>query len=120
MRIAPYSDIAKRHQSPDRRSRALNFFSLGHKKPARTVFQGFWHGPSLGPLRQACLSTFIQMGHQYELYVYEPVRVPEGVLLRDASEIIPLSEVFYFDNPISGKPDIAPFSDLFKIGRAHV
>ncbi len=79
-----------------------------------TVFQGFWHGPPLGPLRSACLASFVALGHRYELYVYEPVQVPAGVVLRDANEIIPQGEVFYYDNEVIGKPDIGPFSDLFR------
>jgi hypothetical protein len=82
--------------------------------PAPTVLQGFWHGPPLGPLRQACLNSFVRMGHTFELYVYEPVRVPDGVLLKQAEDVIPFGEVFYYRNPRTGLPDLGPFSDLFR------
>jgi hypothetical protein len=54
------------------------------------------------------------MGHGFELYTYGPLAVPAGVTLRDASEVIPLAEVFYYDNPRTGSRDLGPFSDLFR------
>jgi hypothetical protein len=65
-------------------------------------------------MRSACLASFAAMGHAFELYVYEPVIVPNGITLRDANEIIPFREVFYFQNPVTGRPDLGPFSDLFR------
>src|SRR6476660_7068055 len=80
----------------------------------QTVFQGFWHGPPLGPLRQACLNSFVRMGHRFELYTYGPLPVPAGVVLKEAEKIIPLAEVFYYENPRTGSKDLGPFSDLFR------
>jgi len=90
------------------------FFRPTERNSKATLFQGFWHGPALGPLRQACLASFIAQGHRFDLYTYAPVAVPSGINLRNAAEIIPLSDVFYYDNPLSGKPDIGPYSDLFR------
>ena len=80
----------------------------------RAIFQGFWHGPPLGYLRRACLASFVGLGHEFQLYVYDRIDVPEGVILKDAAEIIPRAELFYFQNPDSAKPDLGPFSDLFR------
>ena len=80
----------------------------------KTIIQGFWHGPDIGQLRQACLTSFVECGHIFELYTYEHVDVPHGVVLRDANEIIPYKEIFYYFNPVTGKPDLGPFSDLFR------
>src|SRR5680860_790579 len=79
-----------------------------------TVFQGFWHGPPLGVLRSACLRSFTELGYRFHLYTYERVDVPAGVLLMDAKEIIPFEEMFYYRNPITGRDDLGPFSDLFR------
>lgn len=81
----------------------------------KQVFQGFWHGPPLGEVLQACLASFIQQGYSYDLYTYSPVDVPEGVVQRDAEEIIPYSDIIYFSDPRTGEQDIAPFSDLFRL-----
>ncbi|WP_162914125.1 glycosyltransferase family 2 protein [Taklimakanibacter lacteus] len=91
----------------------LNPTLLSHRRE-RTLFQGFWHGAPLGPLLRACLASFIKMGHRFDLYCYDKVAVPPGVRLRDANKIIPRSELFYWDNPMTGKSEISPFSDLFR------
>lgn len=77
-------------------------------------FQGFWHGPPLGPIQNACLSTFIERGHAFELFTYKGMEVPQGVSISDAAAIIPLDELFHFENSNTGKPDLGPFSDLFR------
>jgi hypothetical protein len=80
----------------------------------RTVFQGFWHGPALGVLHRACLRSFTELGHRFHLYTYEPVETPEGVESLDANEIIPFEAMFHYRNPITGRDDPGPFSDLFR------
>jgi hypothetical protein len=94
--------------------RLLRYLHHRLSKPRSAVFQGFWHGPPLGQLRSACLASFIERGHKFELYSYDDVSVPSGVVMKDASEIIPRSEMFYFINPKTGANDLGPFSDLFR------
>ena len=77
--------------------------------------QGFWSGPPLTPLHVACLRSFIEMGHQFELYSYDRLEVPEGVFLSDAASVVPADEVFLFHNSITGAGDIAPFADYFRL-----
>jgi hypothetical protein len=79
-----------------------------------TVFQGFWHGPPLGAVREACLRTFLDCGHRFELYTYDAVDVPEGITLMDAAAVLPRDELFHFENPYTGRPDLGPFSDVFR------
>lgn len=80
----------------------------------KLIFQSFWHGPKLSDMLQACLATFSRMDYCFDLYVYAQVDVPDGVTLRDAEEILPLSEIFYFTDSTTGTSDIAPFADLFR------
>jgi hypothetical protein len=80
----------------------------------RTVFQGFWHGPPMGVLHQACLRSFTELGYRFHLYTYEPVDAPAGVELLDANEVIPFEEMFHYRNPFTGRDDPGPFSDLFR------
>ena len=82
--------------------------------PAKTLFQGLWHGPPMGAVRQACLSSFVDMGHAFDLYVYEEVEVPDGVNLCDANDIIPFEDITWYSDPGSDKRDISPFSDVFR------
>lgn len=86
----------------------------GEQPGPETTFLGFWHGPPLGPLRLACLRSFLDHGHRFEIYTYEEQQLPHGIVQRDANEIIPLDEVFHFANPHTGTQDLGPFSDLFR------
>ena len=57
--------------------------------------QSFWHGPELSVMEHLCLHSYLAHGHEFHLYVYEQSGTyPEGVVLKDASEIIPYSEAF--------------------------
>lgn len=53
-----------------------------------------WIGPRLGPVERACLKSVVNQGHRLALYCYdEPAGVPDGVELRDASEILPRDRI---------------------------
>jgi hypothetical protein len=80
-----------------------------------TLVQGFWHGAPLAPLHHACLSSFVANGHRFDLYSYDPLDVPRGVTVRSAAEIVPRDELFLFDNRHTGQPDVAPFTDYFRL-----
>jgi len=82
--------------------------------PMGTTFNAFWYGPPLNAFHWTCMRSFVSRGHDFRLYVYEPIDVPEGVTLMDASEILSQDSLFFFGNPATGKPDVGPFSDLFR------
>lgn len=94
----------------------------------RTI-HGMWIGEHLSPMELLTLSSFTRMGHVFELWAYDEIRnaLPEGVVLRDASQIVPRSEVFCYDNPASenygradfGKGSYAGFSDIFRYSLLH-
>jgi hypothetical protein len=49
-----------------------------------------WIGDALGPIERACMRSVLKQGHQLVLYSYGDVQgVPEGVEIRDASEVLP-------------------------------
>ena len=49
-----------------------------------------WEWGALSFLEQLAMRSFVEAGHSVRLYSYEPVeRVPEGVELADASEVLP-------------------------------
>ena len=53
-----------------------------------------WIGRSLGPIERACMKSVLRQGHSLALYCYEEVEgVPDGVEMRDAAEILPLSAI---------------------------
>ena len=54
-----------------------------------------WMGPSLSPMEQMCIRSYLKNGHAFHLYVYEPVEnVPEGTTVMDANTILPRNEVY--------------------------
>lgn len=85
------------------------------------IVHGLWVGNKLSALELLTLHSFTAHGHEFHLWVYEPLlnELPENVILRDANEIIPAAGIFRrnYDDPVYkvGKGSVgAPFSDLFR------
>lgn len=69
-----------------------------------------WIGESLGAIERACLRSVMKQGHRLTLYCYRPVAaVPEGVIVKNAGDIIPESEIFHHD-----AGSVGHFSDWFR------
>jgi hypothetical protein len=79
-----------------------------------TTFNAFWFGKPFNAFHWACIRSFTTCDHDYRLYVYDAMEVPDGVTLMDAKEILPRKELFAIKNPVTGSPDVGPFSDLFR------
>ncbi|MEN8716905.1 MAG: glycosyltransferase [Verrucomicrobiales bacterium] len=61
------------------------------------VIQTLWIGGPLRVVEQLCLNSFLFHGHQVHLYTYEPVgKVPEGVKVMDASEVMDPKWIFRY------------------------
>ncbi|HEV2494334.1 MAG TPA: glycosyltransferase [Terriglobia bacterium] len=75
------------------------------------IVQGLWIGSRLTQMQRLSIASFLAHGHDYHLYAYLPiVGVPSGVILRDANEIIPASNVFRNRT----EHTYAAFSDFFR------
>lgn len=73
--------------------------------------QMFWHGPALSRLERLCMRSFVVHGHRVLLHVYDqPANVPDGVILSDASKILPRERLF--KHAESGS--FATFADGFR------
>lgn len=69
-----------------------------------------WIGDSLGPVERACLLSVLRQGHSLALYSYrKPMGVPAGIDVRDASEVLPESEIFVHE-----RGSVAIFADWFR------
>ena len=85
-----------------------------------TEVNSFWHGPDLTALERMCISSFLANGIRYNLYVYDlPANVPEGVTIRDASEILPRSRIFKYKAGTFNVGSIAGFTNLFRYTLIH-
>lgn len=78
------------------------------------VFQSFWVGSSISPYEKLCLRSFIDHGHSFHLYCYDDsLKVPNGVVLKDASEILAREKCFAYKSG-AGKGSFAAGSNLFR------
>lgn len=89
--------------------------------PDNKIVNGMWVGSHLSSLELLTLHSFVDHGHEFHLWLYEPVDsvLPESVKVRDANEIIPADKIFRKKNNDPkfqiGKGSIgSPFSDLFR------
>jgi hypothetical protein len=77
------------------------------------IVRTFWEGGPLSMYEELSLLSFVKHQHEVEIYAYHPLKVPPGVRLCDANEILPKSDLLQcMRAPASW--DIPTFSDLFR------
>ena len=75
------------------------------------IVQSLWIGDRLSSMEQLSIRSFLQHGHEYHLYGYEPVEnLPKGAVARDAREILPAASIFQY----ADYPSYAGFSNFFR------
>jgi hypothetical protein len=79
----------------------------------RDEFRVFWSGPRLSVYEELCLVSLVSRKQRVQLFSYEKdLRVPDGVELCDANEIVPgPPREFVYPN---GERTLALHSDLFR------
>jgi hypothetical protein len=60
---------------------------------APQVLQTFWHGNEISPYQLLCLRSFVDRGHQVEVFSYDPLYLPGWLERRNAAEILPRDEI---------------------------
>ncbi len=83
------------------------------------IVNSLWIGNKLSIIELLTIHSFIEKGHEFRLWVYEPLQneLPAGVVLLDAAEIVPKERVFAYRNENKyghGKGSVAGFSDIFR------
>lgn len=68
----------------------------------------FWYGQPLTGIQRLSMRSFLHFGHDVTLFVYQNVQAPDGVLIRDANEILPKEQLFVSHDTY------AAFSDVFR------
>ena len=77
----------------------------------KIIIQGLWIGPELSVMERMSIASFLAHGHEYHLYVYDDVKyVPNGVIVRDANEILSSSMIFQYKHSKS----YAGFANFFR------
>lgn len=79
---------------------------------------GLWIGNALTAIEILCIQSYIQNGHSFHLWHYEPIQhIPDNCIPCNANEIIPFDAVFSYTeyNKFGhGKGSYAGFSDIFR------
>jgi Alpha 1,4-glycosyltransferase conserved region len=78
------------------------------------LFQSFWWGEFLSPYEWLSLKSFIDFGHRFDLYAFDPdIAVPAQVRVRDAAELVNRDEFFVYQDGF-GKGSPAAFANMFR------
>jgi glycosyltransferase involved in cell wall biosynthesis len=89
------------------------------------AIHGMWIGHELSKLEQLTIRSFLHHGHAFNLWLYDELEseLPDGVVVRDASTILPRDRIFRKQAPdpggIVGRDSYGPFSDLFRYKLLH-
>lgn len=75
----------------------------------KPIIQSLWIGNHLSRIEQLCIASFLKNGHNFHLYTYQTLEnCPSGVVIKDANQIIPQSQIFLSKN------SYALFADWFR------
>lgn len=81
---------------------------------SKPIIQSLWIGDKLSQVEKLCISSYIYHGHEFHLYCFNDIEgVPDGCIIKDASEILPREEVFTY-NVGPGKGSYSAFSNYFR------
>ncbi len=75
------------------------------------VIQSLWIGQKLSVMERLCIASFLNNGHEFHLYTYSEIdNIPEGAVLKDASEIVPSERIFKYKD----RDSYSGFSNIFR------
>jgi len=75
------------------------------------IIQSLWIGKKLSTLERLSITSFLENGHPFHLYLYEEVEgIPRGVIIKEASEVVSNSSKDKFME----NGHVANFSDMFR------
>lgn len=83
------------------------------------IVNGLWIGKKLSNIEILTIKSFIRNGHEFRLWLYDALEtpIPDGVIVKDATEIIARENVFNYKKANQwgeGKGSYAGFSDVFR------
>jgi len=80
----------------------------------KAIVQSLWIGRRLSTMERLSIISYLQQGHPFHLYVYEPVaNIPDGVIVHSGQEILPSEEIFCYQYGY-GKGSFAAFANCFR------
>lgn len=82
------------------------------------VIRTFWYGPRLNFWAHACLKSFALQGHDVVVYAYSDLDLPRGVRREDAAQVLPESDVFFYEGG-EGRGSVSAFTNQFRYAMLH-
>ena len=74
------------------------------------IIQSLWVRGELKNLQQLCIKSFLDSGHEFHLYTYNPdINAPKGTVVKDAGDIIIRERIF-----LDSRGTLANFADWFR------
>jgi hypothetical protein len=105
--------VYTRAQTLDLRPNKASVFGLKSRHPMLMArFATFFDG-RLSGIEITCIQSFIDHGHDIEIYSYGDCGAPRHFQTRDAASVIPQKEVFYY-GPGGGEGSISGFTNVFR------
>jgi len=78
---------------------------------SKTIIQSLWIGGSLSTVERLSIMSFLKNDCEFHLYIYDEVEnIPEGVIIKDASDILSRDKIFKY----TCNGSYAGFSNLFR------
>jgi len=78
------------------------------------IIQSLWIGDKISNIEKLCINSYLKNGHDFHLYAYNNIEgVPDGCIIKDASEILPEEDIFAYNVGI-GKGSYSAFSNYFR------
>jgi hypothetical protein len=103
---------------PYKHKRSTPYFggNWGTSHFEQAIVNGFWYGSELGELEKLCIDSWIKNGYEFHLWLYDDIEVPNGVVVKNANDIVSLDQYFTYSKGHTKNTPVA-FSNLF---RAHL
>ena len=80
------------------------------------MFNTFWEGERFSPLEQACMRSFAREDGLLHVFAYSRPEVPAGVIVEDATDILPHHQFFTFEQSPSAFSNIFRYKLLYERG----
>ena len=72
--------------------------------------QSLWIGNSIGVFEELCIKSYLKLGYEFHLYVYNNLNnLPDGVIIKDANTIISENQIFEYSGG-----GVSAFSNMFR------
>tara|TARA_R110000744_G_scaffold133366_1_gene241724 strand:- start:285 stop:1067 length:783 start_codon:yes stop_codon:yes gene_type:complete len=79
-----------------------------------------WYGRELREMELYCIKSYINRGYIFKLYIYDSYlyknSLPSDIVVADAGDILPYSEVYLHDNSICPFADYWRYNMMYKTG----